>query len=167
ENIKRYQVLSEVEPNYLRKHLPESAPYFLESIETILQDVQEYILPGITHWQSPNYFAYLPSSGSIAGSDQTHSAIQKAAKIAGINPMNFRAVKTTKSASFGLCPKSLRDAVQANGQAGLVPFFLCATVGTTSTNAIDPIQPLCEVAKDYSIWVHVDAAYAGSACICP
>ena len=218
--------------------------------------MQKYIIPGITHWQSPNYFAYFPSSGSIAGflgemlstgfnvvgfnwmsspaatelecivmdwlgemlklpksflfsgngggvlqgttceailctltaardqmlsqvgrekmeklvvygSDQTHSAIQKAAKIAGINPMNIRAVKTTKSTSFGLCPKSLRDAVQADVQAGLVPFFLCATVGTTSTNAIDPIGPLCEVAKDYSIWVHVDAAYAGSACICP
>ncbi|XP_030972648.1 tyrosine/DOPA decarboxylase 2-like [Quercus lobata] len=256
ENIERYQVLSQVEPNYLRNLLPESAPYSPESIETILQDVQKYIIPGITHWQSPNYFAYFPSSGSIAGflgemlstgfnvvgfnwmsspaatelecivmdwfgemlklpksflfsgngggvlqgttceailctltaardqmlsqvgrekmeklvvygSDQTHSAIQKAAKIAGINPMNFRAVKTTKSTSFGLCPKSLRDAVQADVQAGLVPFFLCATVGTTSTNAIDPIGPLCEVAKDYSIWVHVDAAYAGSACICP
>ncbi|KAL0008177.1 hypothetical protein SO802_009679 [Lithocarpus litseifolius] len=234
----------------------ESAPYSPESIKTILQDVQKYIIPRITHWQSPNYFAYFPSSGSIAGflgemlstgfnvvgfnwmssptatelecivmdwlgemlklpksflfsgngggvlqgttceailstltaardqmlsqvgrekmeklvvygSDQTHSAIQKAAKIAGINPMNLRAVKTTKSTSFGLCPKSLHDAVQADVQAGLVPFFLCATVGTTSTNAIDPIGPLCEVAKDYSIWVHVDVAYAGSACICP
>uniref|UniRef100_A0A2N9GQN0 Tyrosine decarboxylase n=1 Tax=Fagus sylvatica TaxID=28930 RepID=A0A2N9GQN0_FAGSY len=256
QNIEKYQVLSQVEPGYLRKLLPESAPNNPESIDTILQDVHKHIIPGITHWQSPNYFAYFPSSGSIAGflgemlstgfnvvgfnwmsspaatelecivmdwlgemlklpksflfsgngggvlqgttceailctltaardqmlsrigrekmetlvvygSDQTHSAIQKAAKIAGINPMNFRAIKTTKSTSFGLCPKSLRAAIDADVEAGLVPFFLCATVGTTSTNAIDPIGPLCEVAKDYSIWVHVDAAYAGSACICP
>ncbi|KAL4599397.1 hypothetical protein ACB092_11G124200 [Castanea dentata] len=230
KNIERYQVVSQVEPNFLRKFLPESAPYSPESIETILQDVQKYIISGITHWQSPNYFAYFPSSGNIAGflgemlstgfnvvgfnwmsspaatelecisflfsgnggsvlqgttceailctltaatdqmlsqvgrekmeklvvygSDQTHSAIQKAAKIVGINPMNFRAVKTTNTTSFGLCPKSLRDVVQADLQAGLVPFFLCA-------------RPLCEVAKDYSIRVYVDAAYAGSACICP
>ncbi|GMY38300.1 tyrosine/DOPA decarboxylase 2-like [Fagus crenata] len=103
----------------------------------------------------------------VYGSDQTHSALQKAAQIAGIHPKNFRFIKTTKSTSFGLCPNSLRDAIHEDVQAGFVPFFLCATVGTTSTNAIDPIGPLCEVAKDYSIWVHVDAAYAGSACICP
>ncbi|GMY38302.1 tyrosine/DOPA decarboxylase 2-like [Fagus crenata] len=256
QNIERYQVLSQVEPGYLKKLLPESAPYHPEPIETILQDEQKYIIPGITHWQSPNYFAYFPSSGSIAGclgemlstgfnvvgfnwmsspaatelecivmdwlgemlklpksflfsgngggvlqgttceailctltaardqmlnrcgrdkmgnlvvygSDQTHSALQKAAQIAGIHPKNFRVIKTTKSTSFGLCPNSLRDAIHEDVQAGFVPFFLCATVGTTSTNAIDPIGPLCEVAKDYSIWVHVDAAYAGSACICP
>ena len=88
----------------------------------------------------------------VYGSDQTHSALQKAAQIAGMHTNNFRAIKTTKSNSFGLCPNSLRDAVQADVEAGLVPLFLCATVGTTSTNAIDPIGPLCEVAKDYSIW---------------
>ncbi|KAL4629220.1 hypothetical protein ACB092_05G292600 [Castanea dentata] len=246
QDIESYKVLSQVEPGYLKKLLPESAPYYPESIETILQDVQKYIIPGITHWQSPNYFAYFPSSGSTAdflgeilstgfnvvgfnwmsspaatelecivmdwlgemlmlpksflfkgngggvlqgttceailctlaaardqmlnrcgsekmeklvvyGSDQTHSALQKAAQIAGIHTKNFRAIKTSK----------LRNAVQADVEAGLVPLFLCATVGTTSTNAIDPIEPLCEVAKDFNMWVHVDAAYAGSACICP
>ena len=91
----------------------------------------------------------------VYGSDQTHSALQKAAQIAGIHPKNFRVIKTTKSTAFGLCPNSLRAAIHEDVQAGFVPFFLCATVGTTSTNAIDPIGPLCEVAKDYSIWVHV------------
>ena len=67
KNIENYQVLSQVEPGYLRKLLPEAAPYHSESIETIVQDVQKYIIPGITHWQSPNHFAYFPSSGSIAG----------------------------------------------------------------------------------------------------
>ena len=75
----------------------------------------------------------------VYGSDQTHSALQKAAQIA---EMHTNTTKTTKSNSFGLCPNSLRDAVQADVEAGLVPLFLCATVGTTSTNAIDPIGPL-------------------------
>ncbi|KAL4629204.1 hypothetical protein ACB092_05G291000 [Castanea dentata] len=264
QNIESYKVLSQVEPGYLKKLLLESAPYYPESIETILQDIQKYIIPGITHsvaaprsgQGSPNYFAYFPSSGStvgflveilstgfnvvgfnwmsspaateleciviywlgemlmlpksflfkgngggvlqgtaceailctlaaardqmlnrygsekmeklvVYGFDQTHSALQKAVQIAGCHTKNFRAIKTMKSNSFGLCPNSLRDVVHADVKAGLVPLFLCATVGTTSTNAIDPIGPLCEVAKDFNIWVHVDAAYAGSACICP
>ncbi|KAK8699301.1 hypothetical protein V6N13_115389 [Hibiscus sabdariffa] len=66
-NIERYPVLSQVEPGYLAKLLPTTAPYVAESVEAILRDVQQHIIPGITHWQSPNYFAYFPSSGSIAG----------------------------------------------------------------------------------------------------
>ncbi|KAA8514878.1 hypothetical protein F0562_018057 [Nyssa sinensis] len=256
QNIENYPVQSQVQPGYLRKRLPESAPYNPESIETILQDVQTDIIPGLTHWQSPNYFAYFPSSGSISGflgemlstgfnvvgfnwiaspaatelenivmdwlgkmltlpksflfsgggggvmqgttceamlctltaardqtlsrigresigklvvyaSDQTHFALKKASQIAGINPMNFRAITTTKSTAFELSPEALRSAILSDVEAGLVPLFLCATVGTTSSTAVDPLGPLCDVAKDYGIWVHVDAAYAGSACICP
>lgn len=54
-----------------------------------------------------------------------------------------------------------------HSKAGLVPIHLCATLGTTSTTAVDPIGPLANVANDYGVWVHVDAAYAGSACIFP
>uniref|UniRef100_A0A2N9FWM7 Tyrosine decarboxylase n=1 Tax=Fagus sylvatica TaxID=28930 RepID=A0A2N9FWM7_FAGSY len=100
-------------------------------------------------------------------SDQTHSALQKAAQIAGIHPKNIKAIKTSKSTSFALSPSSLRAQICADIEAGLVPLFLCATVGTTSTTAVDPLGSLCDVAKDYGMWVHVDAAYAGSACICP
>ncbi|XVE48491.1 hypothetical protein DITRI_Ditri01bG0005900 [Diplodiscus trichospermus] len=231
KNVENYPVLSQVKHGYLKKLLPKSAPDIPEPIETILNDIEKHIIPGITHWQSPNYFAYFPSSGSIAGflgevlstgfnvvgfnwisspaatelesivmdwlgqmlelprcflfsgtgggviqgttceailctltaardemlskvgrknigklivygSDQTHSALAKAAKIAGIEPKN-------------------------DAEAGLIPFFLCPTVGTTSTTAVDPIRPLCEVAKEHGMWVHVDGAYAGSACICP
>ncbi|KAJ7969031.1 Tyrosine decarboxylase [Quillaja saponaria] len=67
QNIETFPVLSQVEPGYLQNCLPKSAPYSPESIETILQDVKDYIVPGLTHWQSPNYFAFFPSSGSIAG----------------------------------------------------------------------------------------------------
>lgn len=67
KNIENYPVLSKVEPGYLAKILPSSAPFQPESIESILEDVQQHIIPGITHWMSPNYYAYFPSSGSIAG----------------------------------------------------------------------------------------------------
>lgn len=256
-NIEKYPVLSQVEPGYLRKLLPISAPLDAEPVEAILEDIHQHIIPGITHWQSPNYFAYFPSSGSTAGflgemlssgfnvvgfnwisspavtelesivmdwlgkmlelpqsflfsgngggviqgttceamlctliaardqmlikigrdnigklvvygSDQTHCALAKAAKIAGINPNNFRAIKTTKSTSFGMSPESLQIAISLDVNSGLIPLYLCATIGTTSTTAVDPLGPLCDVTKQYyGMWVHVDAAYAGSACICP
>ncbi|KAI3879414.1 hypothetical protein MKX03_003671 [Papaver bracteatum] len=259
KNVEKYPVRSQVEPGYLQKRLPEAAPNNSESIETILEDLTNDIIPGLTHWQSPNYFAYFPSSGSVAGflgemlstgfnvvgfnwmsspaatelesivmnwlgqmltlpksflfssdgssgggvlqgttceailciltaardkllnkigreninklvvyaSDQTHCALQKAAQIAGINPKNIRAIATSKATNFGLSPISLQSTILADIESGLVPMFLCTTVGTTSSTAVDPIGPLCEVAKTYGIWVHVDAAYAGSACICP
>ncbi|TKY64036.1 Tyrosine/DOPA decarboxylase 2 [Spatholobus suberectus] len=255
-NVGNYPVLSKAEPGYLRKRLPASAPCGPDPIESILKDVQEHIIPGLTHWLSPNYYGYFPSSGSIAGfmgemlstgfnvvgfnwvsspsateletivmdwlgqmlklpktflfsgdgggvllgttceailctfvaarekklsqvgkenigklvvygSDQTHSALQKAAQIAGIHPANFRANKTERSNSFALSPDSLLSTILLDMENGLIPCFLCATVGTTAIATIDPIGPLCNVAKDYGIWVHVDAAYAGSACICP
>uniref|UniRef100_A0AAU7BAW5 Tyrosine decarboxylase 2 n=1 Tax=Lophophora williamsii TaxID=130138 RepID=A0AAU7BAW5_LOPWI len=256
KNIQKFPVRSQVEPGYLRKRLPESAPYEPESIERILKDVHDDIVPGLTHWQSPNYYAYFPSSGSTAGllgetlaagfnvvgfnwisspastelesivmdwlaemlnlpksftfsgdgggvmmgttceailttitaardrildrigrehinklvvygSDQTHCSFFKSAKIAGILPNNFRQVKTSRVNAFSMRPDALRAAIQADVDAGLVPFFLCTTVGTTSTAAVDPVALLCEVAKDYGMWVHIDAAYAGNACICP
>ncbi|CAK9149527.1 unnamed protein product, partial [Ilex paraguariensis] len=103
----------------------------------------------------------------VYGSDQTQSSLQKAAKIAGINPSNFRSLLTTKSTAFGLSPNSLKSAIQSDIKFGLIPLFFCATIGTTSSNAVDPLGPLCDIAKDYNILVHIDAAYAGSAFICP
>jgi tyrosine decarboxylase len=67
KNVEKYPVRSQVEPGYLKKRMPDSAPHDPEPIEEILRDVQNDIVPGITHWQSPNYYAYFPSSGSIAG----------------------------------------------------------------------------------------------------
>ncbi|CAA7408904.1 unnamed protein product [Spirodela intermedia] len=255
-DVHKYPVRSQVEPGYLRRRLPDAAPNGPEPIEAILGDITHDILPGITHWQSPNYYAYFPSSGSTAGflgemlstglnvvgfnwmsspaateletivmdwlakmlrlpeaflfsgggggvlqgttcegllctltaardrvlkkigrehigklvvygSDQTHCALQKAAQIAGIHPENFRAVGTTRKDAFALNPASLRAAVAADVARGLVPLFLCATVGTTSSTAVDPVAGLCEVAKENNMWVHVDAAYAGGACILP
>nr|QLI49059.1 tyrosine/DOPA decarboxylase [Gloriosa superba] len=253
-NVGDYPVRSQVEPGYLHKRLPSFPPDHPEPIEDILRDVTADIVPGITHWQSPSYFAYFPSSGSTAGflgemlstgfnvvgfnwmsspaateletivmdwmggmlqlpepflfsgggggvlqgttceamlctitaarekalktigedgigrlvvyaSDQTHCALEKAARIAGIT--NFRALPTRRSDEFALSPETLRGALSADVEAGLVPLYLCATVGTTSSTAVDPLAGLCHVAAEYGVWVHVDAAYAGSACICP
>ncbi|KAF8029022.1 hypothetical protein BT93_E1637 [Corymbia citriodora subsp. variegata] len=256
ENIEKYPVLSQVEPGYLSKRLPSSAPQDEEPMEAILDDVRQHIVPGLTHWQSPNFFAYFQTNTSTAailgemlcagfnvagfnwvsspaateleslvmdwlgkmlelptpflfsgngggviegntteaiictltaardrvlrrlghnsiaklvvyGSDQTHCSFQKAARVAGIDPQNFRALKTTRSTLFGLSPDTLRKAIRLDIDAGLIPLYLCTTVGTTSSAAVDPLAPLCEVANEFGMWVHVDAAYAGASCICP
>ncbi|CAI9261143.1 unnamed protein product [Lactuca saligna] len=256
ENINNYPVRSQVNPGYLLERLPDHAPFIPESIESILNDVEKDIIPGLTHWQSPNFFAYFASSGSTASflgemlmngfnvvgfnwlaspaateleivvmkwlskllqlppafsfsgggggvllgttceafictliaardkmldqigrenneklvvycSDQTHVGLMKAAKIVGIKPENVRQVMTTKSENYKLSPQRLEELIKRDVEAGLFPLYLCATIGTTSTTTVDPLGPLCEVSSKYNIWVHVDAAYAGSACICP
>ncbi|KAF7030940.1 hypothetical protein CFC21_042368 [Triticum aestivum] len=100
-------------------------------------------------------------------SDQTHFAFRKAARIAGILRDHCRAIQTCREDMFALSPTELQAAMQADVDAGLVPLFLCATVGTTQTTAVDPIGKLCTVAASHGVWVHVDAAYAGSALVCP
>ncbi|KDP38772.1 hypothetical protein JCGZ_05108 [Jatropha curcas] len=256
QNIETYPVLTQVRPGYLHTRLPETAPYRPESFDTILSDVEKLIVPGMTHWLSPNFFAFFPATVSSAaflgemlctcfnsvgfnwlaspastelemivmdwlghmlnlpksfmfsgsgggviqntiseailvtlcaardrvlskteanhlsnlvvyGPDQTHSTFQKACKLVGILPSNIRLLPTSLDTGFSLSPFTLRTAIEADMLSGLVPLYLCVTVGTTSTTAIDPIEPLAEVANDYGLWMHVDAAYGGSACICP
>ncbi|KAK2981134.1 hypothetical protein RJ640_024837 [Escallonia rubra] len=99
-------------------------------------------------------------------SDQTHFSLKNSVQIAGISLENIRPIVTTKSDNFQLCPESLRLAIISDLEAGLIPLYLCCTVGTTSSTAVDPLGPFCDVAKEYGIWVHVDAAYAGGTCIC-
>ncbi|KAL2456186.1 Tyrosine decarboxylase 1 [Forsythia ovata] len=255
KNIENFPVLSQVQPGYLRELLPDSAPTHPESFQDVLNDVQAKILPGVTHWQSPDYFAYFPSNSSVAGflgemlsaginmvgfswitspaatelemivldwlakalklpdeflsigpgggviqgtaseavlvvllaardkvlrkvgkdaigklvvysSDQTHSALQKACQIGGIHPENHRVLKTDPSTEYALSPESFCEAISHDIASGLIPFFLCATVGTTSSTAVDPLLALGEITKSNGMWFHVDAAYAGSACIC-
>lgn len=256
KSLESFPVLSQVEPGYLGKLLPDSAPNHPESLQDVLEDVQKKILPGVTHWQSPNYFAYFPSNSSTAGflgemlsaginivgfswitspaatelemivldwlakmlklpdgflstgqgggviqgtaseavlvvllaardkvlrrvgksaleklvvyvSDQTHSAVQKACQIAGIHLDNCRVLKTESSTNYSLSPDLLSEVISQDIAIGLIPFFLCATVGTTSSTAVDPLLALGTVTKSNEMWFHVDAAYAGSALICP
>ncbi|KAL0653694.1 hypothetical protein Bca4012_096385 [Brassica carinata] len=256
KTIETFPVLSQVQPGYLHNLLPDSAPDQPETVEQVLDDVKTKILPGITHWQSPTFYAYYPSNSSVAGflgemlsaglgivgfswvtspaatelemivldwlakllnlpeqflskgngggviqgsaseailvvmigarekvlrrvgknalgklvvysSDQTHSALQKACQIAGIHPENCRVLKADSSTNYALRPELLQEAVSKDIEAGLIPFFLCGNVGTTSSTAVDPLAALGNIAKRNEIWFHVDAAYAGSACICP
>ncbi|KAL5202848.1 hypothetical protein ABZP36_013800 [Zizania latifolia] len=100
-------------------------------------------------------------------SDQTHFSFQKAARIAGIRRGNYREIPTCRESGFALTAKALQAAVSADEAAGRVPLFLCATVGTTPTSAVDPLRELCAAVEGRDVWVHVDAAYAGAACVCP
>ncbi|XWS47052.1 hypothetical protein CRYUN_Cryun14cG0120200 [Craigia yunnanensis] len=264
QTIESFPVLSQVEPGYLRNLLPDSAPNQPDSFQDVLDDIQSKILPGVTHWQSPNYFAYYPSNSSVAGflgemlsaglnivgfrwitspaateleiivldwlakilklpedflqqvgncvvgqgggviqgtaseavlvvlltacdkvlrrvgkgaleklvvytSDQTHSALQKACQIGGMHPENCRLLKANSSTNYALSPELLSQTISQDLAIGLIPFFLCATVGTTSSTAVDPLLALGKIAKSNGMWFHfhVDAAYAGGACVCP
>ncbi|KAJ4721190.1 Tyrosine decarboxylase [Melia azedarach] len=235
-NIEKYPVQSQVNPGYLSTQLPDTAPYSNDSLENILKDVSDSILPGLTHWQSPNFFGYFQANASTAGflgemlcsglnvvgfnwisspaatelesivmdwmgkmlklpssfvfwnrdkaleklggyenitklviyaSDQTHFTLQTASKLIGIPPSNFRSLSTSFSTEFSLSPEALRVAIEDDIKSGLVPLYLCATVGTTAAGAVDPIEELGKIAREYKLWFHIDAAYAGSACICP
>jgi aromatic-L-amino-acid decarboxylase len=96
-------------------------------------------------------------------SAQAHSSIEKDARVAGIE--HLRAIDV--DGTFAMRPDSLRAAIDADRRAGRTPFFVAATVGTTSSCAVDPVPGIADVAAEHGAWLHVDAAYAGSATVCP
>jgi aromatic-L-amino-acid decarboxylase len=256
EKIESFPVLSQVQPGEIRTALPADPPIQGEAFETILGDVDKLIMPGITHWQSPNFFAFFPSNTSgpaILGellsaglgvqgmlwatspactelethvldwlvdmlglpanfksngkggaviqdtassaslcallaareratnyqsnergcdrrliayaSTQAHSSIEKAIKIAGMGRQNLRLVEVDDR--FALRPELLAQQIERDRQAGLIPCFVCATVGTTSSNAMDPLQEVGQICREAGIWLHVDAAMSGTAALCP
>ncbi|KAI9505105.1 hypothetical protein GGI25_000388 [Coemansia spiralis] len=266
ENLNQVPPKSTVKPGYLYKLMPHEAPEEPESFEDIKGDIESKIMPGMTHWQSGNFFGWYPSNSSFPGmlgdmyssmfnivgfnwicspaateletvvmdwlakligldkrflsinedgtegigggviqgsaseaqivamiaarermvvhltsqgasdeeaesmrskfvayvSDQTHSATQKGAKIIGCKTRVISA-----DAKFRLTKNALETAVAEDRNAGLVPFFVCGTFGTTNTAAIDDLSGIADVAEAEHIWFHVDAAYAGSALACP
>jgi aromatic-L-amino-acid/L-tryptophan decarboxylase len=254
--IESYPVLSTDRPGDVRRRLPERAPEKGEPFSNILQDMDDVVLPGITHWQSPNFFGYFPcnssgpavlgemlsaglnvqgmlwstspactelethvldwlvdllglpdkfsSSSSGAGviqdtassaslcaviaarermtsgasnrqgnpsglvaytSDQAHSSIEKAIRIAGIGSDNLRLVPS--DAGFAMRADLLDELIREDVGKGLQPFFVCATVGTTSSNGMDPLGPIGDICRRENIWLHVDGAMSGSATVCP
>jgi aromatic-L-amino-acid/L-tryptophan decarboxylase len=254
--IESFPVLSQVKPGEIRAALPKNPPAQGESFDAILKDVDRVILPGITHWQSPNFFAYFPCNASgpgilgdllssglgvqgmlwstspactelethvmdwlvgmlglpekflssssgggviqdtassaalcalLAGrerathgssnkkgthgklvayiSTQTHSSLEKAAMISGIGTDNLRPIEVDEN--FAMRPQALERQIEADQRAGLTPCFVCATVGTTSSNAMDPIEAIGKVCREHDIWLHVDAAMSGTAMLCP
>src|SRR5580698_2673340 len=254
--IESYPVLSRAEPGQVRASLPGTPSSKGESFDAILGDIEKLILPGITHWQSPNFFAFFPANASgpaILGdllssglgvqgmlwatspactelethvldwlvgmlglpekflststgggviqdtasssalcalpagreratnyasnkkgcdgrlvayaSTQTHSSLEKAAMIAGIGVENLRLIGVDEN--FAMRPKALARQVEADKKAGLTPCFVCATIGTTSSNGMDPIAAIAEVCRQHNLWLHVDAAMSGTAMLCP
>jgi aromatic-L-amino-acid/L-tryptophan decarboxylase len=256
KQIETFPVLSQVTPGTIREALPAEAPQTGEPFESMVEDIDTIILPGITHWQSPNFFAYFPANASgpaILGdllssalgvqgmlwatspaateletcvldwlvpmlglpqtflstssgggviqdtasssslcamlaareratnyvsnrrgcdgrlvaytSDQAHSSLEKAAMVAGIGRDNLRLVEVDEQ--FAMRSDALRNQIRQDRQAGLVPFFVSATVGTTSSNGLDPLPDIGAICREDGLWFHVDAAMSGTAALCP
>jgi aromatic-L-amino-acid decarboxylase len=98
-------------------------------------------------------------------STQAHSHLEKDIKVAGIGSRNLRMVDV--DSNFAMRPEALDRAIEEDKAAGKIPFFVCATIGTTSSLALDPIVEIAEICRKNAIWLHVDAAMAGTAALCP
>ena len=227
EKVEELPVLAQVEPGEIRSSLPASPPDEGEPFSAVLRDLDEVLMPGITHWQHPRFFAYFsvtasrpailaellaaalnsvailwrtaPASTELEGlvldwagqllglpghwhghledsaststlaaiiaarrvtggravlcSEHAHSSVDKAARMLGLE---LRKVPCDES--FRMRPEAL-DLTDA---AAVV-----ATVGTTSTTSVDPVAAIAEACQEAGVWLHVDAAYAGSAMVCP
>jgi aromatic-L-amino-acid decarboxylase len=106
-----------------------------------------------------------PNDLVLYTSDQAHSSVEKGAIVLGIGRHNVRSIPT--DGEFRMLPALLQKAIHIDREAGLRPFCVVATVGTTSTTSIDPIPAIADIAAREGLWLHVDAAYAGSAAVVP
>jgi aromatic-L-amino-acid decarboxylase len=254
--VETLPVMAQVQPGDIRAALPPHPPTHGEPFADILADIDRVILPGVTHWQSPNFFAYFPANTSgpailgellsaglgvqgmiwltspactelethvmdwlvemlalpghfkststgggviqdsassavlaalLAARERatgfainraggtgkltayatahTHSSLEKAMKIAGLGRDNLRLIDVDES--YAMRPAALADQIARDRADGLTPIFVCASVGTTSSNAIDPLPAIGEICRNEQIWLHVDAAMAGTAALCP
>ena len=227
ERVRELPVLAQVRPGEIRAALPEAPPEEGEPFANVLRDLDGVLLPGITHWQHPGFFAYFATTGSEPGilaellaatlnvtqilwrtspaatelevvvmdwlaqllglprgwhghiedtaststlaalaaarqatsgrvvlcSEHAHSSVEKAARLLGLSVR-----KVPVDVQF----RMRADAVELDGACALV-----ATVGTTSSTSVDPVAELAGVCERAGVWLHVDAAYAGSAMVCP
>lgn len=254
ERIEDLPVLAQIEPGELKSQLPSAPPEKGEPMEAILADIDRLIVPALTHWNHPSFFAYFATSTSAPGifgelltaafdvkgmlwrtspasteleevtldwlrqmmgldaglsgfiydtasvssmhaiaaaregaqlrireegmsgrtdlpllrvyaSEQAHSSIDKAIITLGLGQRSLRKIPT--DADFRMDPKALADAIEEDKRSGFVPFCVVATVGTTSTSSIDPIPEIVKTCEQHTLWLHVDAAYAGSAAVVP
>ncbi len=256
QSVESLPVLSQVMPGETVAALPAQAPDQPEAVDAILRDLDDIVLPGVTHWQSPNFFAYFPANASgpsILGdlvssalgvqgmlwatspacteletrildwlvamlalpdkflstgkgggviqdtasssslcamlaareratnyasnrhgyrgglvaytSNQAHSSLEKAAMVCGIGTDNLRLIEVDER--FAMRPDALAAQIAEDRGRGLTPFFVSATVGTTSSNALDPLAAIGRVCADNHLWFHVDAAMSGTAALCP
>lgn len=252
DKVDQYPVKSQVKPGDIIRQLPDRPPQDGEPMEKIFTDFKNIILPGMSHWQSPNFFAYFPANSSYPSvlgemltatlgaqsmkwetspaateleeqvmnwlrdmiglpgdfhgviqdtastsslvalltarerftgykvneeglkesknlrvycSSEAHSSIEKAVKIAGYGRKNL--VKIPVDHTFAMIPGELEKAIQKDLVEGKHPVCVVATLGTTGSTAIDPLKKISEISKKYNLWLHVDAAFSGSALILP
>jgi aromatic-L-amino-acid/L-tryptophan decarboxylase len=228
ERVGELPVLARASPGETRAKLPPSAPEHPEAFADVLRDLDELLLPGVTHWQHPRYFAYFATSSSepailaellaatlnsvailwrtapaateleglvldwtaellglpagwhghiedtaststlaaliaareatgrdlVVCSEQAHSSVDKAARMLGM-----RLRKAPVDGEFRMRADALGDLSDAAATV--------ATVGTTASTAVDPVRPVAEACERAGAWLHVDAAYAGTAMVCP
>jgi aromatic-L-amino-acid decarboxylase len=254
DNIDRLPVLAAIEPGDLKAQLPTSAPVQGEPMEAIIADLDRLIVPALTHWSHPSFFAYFATSTSAPGifgemlsaafdnkamlwrtspasteleevvldwlrqmmgldpgmlgiiydtasvsslhaiaaaregvekrireegmsgrpdlpllrvyvSEQAHSSIEKAVITLGLGQRGLRKIPT--DSKFRMDVRALAAAINEDKHNGYLPFCIVATVGTTSTSSIDPVPEIIPIGEEHAMWLHVDAAYAGSAAIVP
>jgi aromatic-L-amino-acid/L-tryptophan decarboxylase len=250
EKVEKYPIVSRLEPGDIKREIPAVPPARGEAVEAIFQDFERVVMPGITHWQHPGWFAYFPANNSPASvlgelltaglgaqcmvwqtspaaaeleevvldwlrqmiglpagfsgviqdsastatlcallsarekasgfesndnglslpltvyaSEEVHSSADKGVRIAGFGKKNFRRLPT--DARFSLVPEKLEEALARDKDAGLVPACVIATVGTTSSGAIDPLRAIGEICRKHAVWFHIDAAWAGTAALLP
>lgn len=253
ENIDSYPVLSRVQPGDVSRQFAAAASEEGKSYDALLDEFAQKIVPGITHWNHPSFFAYFSITGSQAGvigemlsaainangmlwktspalteletlalgwlrdamglpsdlfgiindtasinvflalaaareatgldirgqgmtgrdlpplrlycSEHAHSSVDKGALALGFGQKNI--VHIASDEQFRMRPEALAEAIARDRAAGALPCVVVATAGTTSTAAVDPVRAIGEIAKRENCWLHVDAAYAGSATICP
>jgi aromatic-L-amino-acid decarboxylase len=101
----------------------------------------------------------------LYASDQAHNSVEKAAIMLGLGERNVRRVAS--NASFRMDVASLRDAIMEDLREGLLPLAVIATLGTTSTASVDPIEEISALCREYRLWLHVDAAYGGAMALLP
>mgnify|MGYP003700542953 CR=1 FL=1 len=106
-----------------------------------------------------------PDQPTVYCSSQAHSSIMKAAMISGLGKDAVRLIDVDESLRMDV--PSLDRQLRSDVESGHSPLFVCATVGTTSSGAIDPVEQIAAVSQQHNCWLHVDAAWAGSACVCP
>jgi aromatic-L-amino-acid decarboxylase len=102
---------------------------------------------------------------TLYASEQAHSSVEKGAIALGVGRENVR--KIAVDAEFRMRPEALAEAIETDLQAGRKPFCVVATVGTTSSTSVDPVAKIADLAEKHGLWLHIDAAYAGSAAILP
>src|SRR2546425_207619 len=163
--IESFPVLSLVEPGQVRASLPADPPAKGEPFQAILHDVQKLILPGITHWQSPNFFAFFPANAS--GPAILGDLLSSGLGVQGMLWATSPACTELETHVLDWLGSMLVRQIEQDRRAGLVSCFVCATVGTTSSNAIDPVPEIGRICREHNLWLHVDAAMSGTAALCP